>query len=466
MVVLKPDDVTSLLDFENGTIDRELFYSPELHEQEQENVFARAWLFVGHESQVPNPDDFFVSRMGEESVVLTRDKQGALHVLLNTCRHRGMRLCRYDQGNTSSFSCPYHGWAYSTDGRLVDLPGGLIGVPQYETAYHGELKKEEWGLHSVAKLHNYKGAIFATWDENAPDFLEYLGDFKPYLDGLFDHRTGRAAGAVVVAGVQKWRVPCNWKFSSENFAGDMYHGISHQSVELIGIGPGGRGQSRQGGIRRGRSGSSGRPAGITSFPDLGHTARGAEPYPEEAYTFPAFNTPVGPLDDPEAVDAYFHEIFEQRKVNIGGKPISWYGGNLFPNFSFHAMFPRTILISHPVSATEMEMWRWFLVDNDAPKEVIDLARHHFMRYSGPGGLTEQDDMENWNYAASASQGVIAKRLPYNYGQGLGHTSPATSLDGAVVSDVMSSEENARTLYRRWAQFMTADSWDDLKIRHY
>ena len=202
-------------------------------------------------------------------------------------------------------------------------------------------------------------------------------------------------------------------------------------------------------------------SGITSFPALGHTARGNEPRVEEAYPFPRFNTPVGPLDNPEVVQAYFEKVYEERQTNVAGKPISFYGGNMFPNFSFHAQFPRTILVSHPVNAMEMEMWRWFLVDADAPKEVMDLARHHFMRYSGPGGMTEQDDMENWNYAAAASEGTIAKRYPYNYMQGVGHTIPAETLKGANVSDRGSSEENARTLYRRWAQFMDADSWDDL-----
>src|SRR5262249_35085297 len=160
--------------------------------------------------------------------------------------HRGMKVVRYDEGNTPVFSCPYHGWSYSTDGKLVSVPGELIGVPQFQTAYHGELKKENWGLVSVAQVYSYKGAVFACWDEKAPPFLDYVGDFRPYLDGLFDHRSGREGGSVAVAGVQKWRVPCNWKFSAENFAGDMYHGISHQSVELVGIGPGGVGQSRQG----------------------------------------------------------------------------------------------------------------------------------------------------------------------------------------------------------------------------
>src|SRR5713226_10294810 len=100
----------SLVDMESGEISREIFVSDELYQQEQEQIYGRCWLFVGHESQVPNPGDYFVSSMGEESVILTRDRQNQLHVFLNTCRHHGMRVCRYDEGNTLVFTCPYHGW--------------------------------------------------------------------------------------------------------------------------------------------------------------------------------------------------------------------------------------------------------------------------------------------------------------------------------------------------------------------
>src|SRR5687767_8728098 len=157
----------NLVDIDRGLISREIFTSDELYQQQLERIFARAWLFVGHESQIPNPNDFFVSRMGEESVILTRDRQNQIHVLLNTCMHRGMKVCRYDEGNTPVFSCPYHGWSYSTDGNLVSVPGELIGVPQFATAYHGELKKEEWGLISVPKMHIYKGSIWACGDNRS-----------------------------------------------------------------------------------------------------------------------------------------------------------------------------------------------------------------------------------------------------------------------------------------------------------
>src|SRR5712692_6709009 len=239
-----------LVNLDQGTVSREVFVNDEIYQQELEQIFARAWLFVGHESQVPNPDDYFISRMGEESVILTRDRQGQLHVLLNTCRHRGMKVCRYDEGNTRVFSCPYHGWSYSTDGSLVEVPGELLGVPQYKTAYHEQLRKQDWGLIHVAQMANYKGSIWATWDPKAPSLLDYLGDARLYLDELLDHRDGSDGGAEVISGVMKWRAPSNWKFMAENFAGDMYHGVSHLSVELVGIGPNGQGQTRQGATTR------------------------------------------------------------------------------------------------------------------------------------------------------------------------------------------------------------------------
>ena len=105
----QPRSMTQLVDLKHGVISRKIFVGKEIYQQEQERVFARVWLFVGHESQIPKSGDYFTSRMGEESVILTRDKAHHIHVFLNTCRHRGMKVCRYDEGNTALFTCPYHG---------------------------------------------------------------------------------------------------------------------------------------------------------------------------------------------------------------------------------------------------------------------------------------------------------------------------------------------------------------------
>ena len=135
----------NLVDLGQGTISREVFVNKDIYQQELEQVFTRAWLLVGHESQIPNPGDYVQSRMGEESVILTRDRSSRIHVFLNSCTHRGMKVCRYDQGNTRVFTCPYHGWSFASDGKLVNVPGQLVGVPGFVEHYHEKLDKEAWG---------------------------------------------------------------------------------------------------------------------------------------------------------------------------------------------------------------------------------------------------------------------------------------------------------------------------------
>ena len=160
---------SQIVDVDAGSISREIFVNEDIYRQEQEQVFARAWLFVGHESQVTKPGDYFVSSMGEESVILCRDRLGEIHIFLNSCTHRGMKVCRYDEGNTPVFSCPYHGWSFATDGKLV-------GVPYFNDAYQETLDKSKWALIQVPQTFNYKGSIWASWHKKAPPFLECLGN--------------------------------------------------------------------------------------------------------------------------------------------------------------------------------------------------------------------------------------------------------------------------------------------------
>ena len=118
----------------------------------------------------------------------------------------------------------------------------LVGVPYFREAYHSKLDRAQWGLVEVAQLCVYKSTVWATWDKEAPPLLEYLGDFTRYLDQTLDGWDGSDGGTEVLGGVQKWLVPCNWKFPAENFSGDSYHNISHRSVDLVGIGPSGSGR--------------------------------------------------------------------------------------------------------------------------------------------------------------------------------------------------------------------------------
>jgi nitrite reductase/ring-hydroxylating ferredoxin subunit len=435
-----------LVDLEAGQISREIFVNEEIYQEELERVFARSWLFVGHESQIPNPGDFFISGMGEESVILCRDRAGAVHVFLNSCRHRGMKVCRYDEGNTAVFTCPYHGWSYGTDGKLV-------GVPYFREAYHSELDKAKWGLVEVAQLCCYKGTVWANWDASAPPFLEYLGDFTRYLDLTLDGWDGSEGGTEILHGIQKWLIPCNWKFPAENFSGDSYHNISHRSVDLVGIGPSGSGR------RDLRERSVARRLQVC-LPERGHQTG--------LYLLPDEPTPAAYQHSPIVSEYFRHCEAERRRRHGTWGRVTGSPGEIFPNTALHPRQPRTIAVWHPRGAHQTEVWRWYLVDKAAPPEVKSFLRDYYIRYSGPAGLTEQDDMENWNYAHSASRGTIARRYPYSYEQGAGcevadFCWEGMRIPGSVmdITDAKSSEHNLRNLYRRWAEFMEAARWDEL-----
>src|ERR1700737_4007232 len=291
-----------LVDHAAGRVSREIFVNDEIYREELERVFARSWLFVGHESQIPNPGDFFVSSMGEESVILCRDRVGAVHVFLNSCRHRGMKVCRYDDGNTTVFTCPYHGWSYGTDGALV-------GVPFFREAYHSDLDKTKHGLVEVAQLCCSKGTVWANWDASAPPFLEHLGEFRRFLALILAGWDGREGQAELLGGIQKWIIPCNWKWPAENFSGDTYHNISHRSVDLVGAGPSGSGRRDMPELNMARKLH-------IAFPERGHQTT--------SYLLPSEAAPPPAYQQSSVVSDYFRECEEAR----GRKPGDW--GRMIP----------------------------------------------------------------------------------------------------------------------------------------
>jgi phenylpropionate dioxygenase-like ring-hydroxylating dioxygenase large terminal subunit len=419
-------DINHLVDVENGLISRRIFIEREIYEQELEQIFARCWLFLCHESQIPQPGDFFSTYMGEDPVLVVRDSQGQVGAFLNVCRHRGNRLCRADMGNAASFTCAYHGWTYGNDGRLE-------GVPYLKEAYYGELDRQQWGLIQVAQLESYKGLVFATFDPEAPPLRAYLGEMAWYLDTFFDRREG---GIEVIGGMHKWVMPCNWKFPAENFGGDGYHtSWSHLSAIQAGFG----GDFR---VQRTYHGNM-------LSPDNGHCV-----------------ITVGPevVADPPAPEILAYEArigpeVEQRLGPRSGmaKPIV---GTVFPNFSMLRPTSRTFRVWHPRGPDKTEVWAWVYVDKAAPPDVKEAIRLAGVRVFGPSGSFEQDDMDNWQECTQTGRGVVARRYPLNYEMGLGHEHFDADLK-AWASDYRLSESNHRQFYRRWAQLMTAKTWAEV-----
>ena len=225
------------------------------------------------------------------------------------------------------------------------------------------------------------------------------------------------------------------------------HNISHRSVDLVGIGP-----SAAQGTKGRRDGELDDAQHIwVSFPG-GHGVHSAMKAADAEYHEAFKDNPI--------VAEYYRHCHEERKLRLGDKSrLLPFVGTIFPNTSYHGGQPRALCVWHPHGAEETEIWRIFLVDADAPVEVKELLRRYYMRYSGPAGMTEQDDMENWNYATAGARGPIARRHPFNYQQSIGQVEGGHTTMGRVATQI--SEENARQYYRHWSKYMGGADWDEL-----
>src|SRR5262245_24138778 len=201
-------------------VHRSVYTDPALFELEMDRIFGRALLIVGHESQVPNPGDFFTTRMGREPVIVTRHTDGSVRVLVNRCAHRGARVCEAAAGTTREFVCAYHGWTYGTDGRLCGLP-----LPQGYARPPAESTGD--GLASVPRVDAYRGFVFASLATQGPTLADFLGPLRASFDDFVERAP---EGAVEVAGgVFKHAYQGNWKLVLENHNDTVHPAFVHAS---------------------------------------------------------------------------------------------------------------------------------------------------------------------------------------------------------------------------------------------
>ncbi len=447
---ISQDELTSLVRTDTGEIDRRIFTDEAIFDQEMQEIFGRAWLFLCHESQIPKPGDFFEAPMGRDNVLVVRQKDKSIRALLNTCTHRGNAVCRAEEGNTKNFMCTYHGWTF-------DLKGDLIGVPGLEKFYGNQLDRAAHALRQVAQLDSYKGFVFGTFDASAPPLAEFLGvTGRLGLDLVAE----RADEMQVVPGIQKFVIGCNWKFTVDNLF-DWYHPlITHMSAKSSGL-----------------------------FNGL---------FPEDA--FDAFlndaridgggaRTPDGEdiafkKDDPFDFDESFvvlgefghaisgpptgirHEIFNAWRQRPGvAETLTPVGmrtdghPNIFPTLwvTGHGQ----VSLRVPRSPSSTEIWWFSLMPKDIEPEARAAILMHHNHIFGPAGILEQEDGENWVQSTMNASGDVSSRVPQalkmNVGQG-----KIIRDHGFAWIEGRTNEHAQLWTYAAWRAWLSGCDWNSLR----
>ena len=203
-------------DRENGVFRcrRDIFTNPDLFELEMKHIFERNWVYLAHESQIPNPNDYYTTWIGRQPIVITRDKTGELHAVVNACAHKGAMLCRRKHGNKGSFTCPFHGWTFSNAGKLLKVKD------EKTTEYPVQFNKEgSHDLKRVARFQNYRGFLFGSLNPDVMPLEDYLGETKVIIDQIVAQAPD---GLEVLRGNSTYIYDGNWKMQMENGC-DGYH---------------------------------------------------------------------------------------------------------------------------------------------------------------------------------------------------------------------------------------------------
>lgn len=416
-----------------------LFADEGIYAAEITRIFGRAWNFLAHETEVPNPGDYVLRHIGADPILVVRGDDDQVRAFHAICRHRGMQICRAEAGSTDRFVCPYHGWAYGSN-------GGLLGAPESRKAYGDQFARKDWGLLPVAHQDSRNGFIFANLDPDAPSLVDYMGEYSWYFD-LYTRLTEQ--GMEVRGAPHRFIVPCNWKLGAENFFGDAYHTMtSHRSVIETGlVAVGGNVNFRKEGVHFNAGGIGG--GGLASMGEM------ASSYAPEVV---------------EAARAHLSDGHKETVFDRGFLPVS---GTLFPNLSFvsgPAIIDKgaapvrfySFRQWRPLSADRMEIISWCAVDKEAPEHVKRLNERAYSASFGSSGMFEQDDTENWSYVTAAAKGASASDIALNYRMGLDKDNapieqPIADWPGpGNAYPVSYAEHNQRQFWRTWLGYMVQD----------
>ena len=373
-------------------VSRRAFVDTSVMEREYEAVFDRCWLYLGHESELAKPGDFLTRTVARRNILFTRDGQGALHALFNTCPHRGSTVCRESKGNAKVFQCFYHGWVFGCDGKLKGQPGE-------ERYTEGHRASGLTNMVPVPRFDRHAGFCFISFNPEVEPLGDYLAGAKEILDLIASHSE---SGMTIVEGAQEYAIRANWKLLAENSI-DGYHAVTTHATYLDYL--------------------KNMAGGLVPVPLSGRTFKLGNGHAVLEYKAPwgrpiAQWVPMFGEDGKREMEAIYGRL-AQRVGEDKAKRIATSNRNLliFPNLVINDIMAITIRTFYPVAPGQMMVNGWAL----APREESEWARKYrlfnFLEFLGPGGFATPDDVEalqscqnGFSNAGSAGWSDISKGM--------------------------------------------------------
>ena len=405
-----------------------LYHDQDVYEEEFDKIWHRQWVYVGHESEVPEPGDYRTKEIGRHPVIMVRDEDGRVNLLLNRCAHRGNLVCQNERGNANVFRCAYHGWTYSNKGDLLGAT--------FVRAYGDSFNREELGLRKVPRVGSYRGILFGSLSPTGISLDEHLGRAREYLDDFIDQAP--EGELVLRSGVQKAKYRGNWKMMAENSLEGNYHGhFIHQFTFNL--------NKTRRGVDFAASSNDQTPDVVIALPG-GHMV--------EDFRLPRANTNLltPPSDGPATSEVWqtYVRAMEQnhgeeraRMLIQGGAPLIF----IFPNL---IMIGSQLRRLQPVSPRETYVYYQPGSFKGAPPEVNEQFLRTHERGFGPGGFVSADDLEICERNQAGMEARVDEWLQLKRGV---HREKVES-DGTAIG-YGTDETNLRGMWQHYRKVMSA-----------
>jgi phenylpropionate dioxygenase-like ring-hydroxylating dioxygenase large terminal subunit len=423
-----------------GRVHRLIYTDAAIFELELERIFGTAWIYVGHESQVKNPGDYFATTIGRKPVVLVRDSDRGIHVVHNQCAHRGSLVVATEQGNAAEFTCCYHGWTYHLDGRLKRVP------LQHGYPRDFDPSNPKTAMVKVPRVKSYRGFVFASEATDGPSLEEFLGHMATSLDDMVDRAPD---GEIEVAGgVLKHAYDANWKLYLENLCDAAHPIFTHRSsIEAAQQQPDNVHTDGSGEIAIRQMRQNGAPysfwesqVGIWTYPN-GHSYLGD--YHDDAKLVaslkdPVFRDYIGLLEAKKGRQEA-QRVLEVRRWN----------SNVYPNLSFMSQFQQLRVI-HPVAVDRTIVHTYSFRLKGAPDQMFRNTISFANTVNGTGSLVLTDDLEIYNRIRMGLSSEGSEWIEV----GRGFNSDMADAHGGRRGKNSTSEVYIRNMLDAWIAYMT------------